>query len=212
MMVYIPTVEDRSKRRKDHAYSALDQIANMGRFNVDPDPEFDWAAKADSIMQRAMNKWGTPPVPKFNLVGTPGKTDINFVGGGGAAGGSDAGGRLAAFIQAIAGQESGGNYGAVNPSSGALGKYQIMPSNIPSWSQAALGRTITTQEFLSSPKLQEAIARFKLTEYYRKYGVRGAASAWYSGSPDRWRDTGSQGAYPSVYNYVMQILERMGLR
>ena len=31
--------------------------------------------------------------------------------------------------------ESGGNYYARNPTSGAYGKYQIMPSNWPAWAQ-----------------------------------------------------------------------------
>ena len=37
------------------------------------------------------------------------------------------------FFYGIGQQESGGNYGSVNGSSGALGKYQIMPANVPAW-------------------------------------------------------------------------------
>ncbi len=125
----------------------------------------------------------------------------------------NAGGNLGAFIQAISGKESGGNYGAVNSSSGAMGKYQIMPANIAGpggWDKEALGRDITTQQFMNSPKLQEQIARFKLSQYYNKYGAAGAASAWYSGSPTKWKtSTGAQGAYPSIHNYVLDILNAM---
>jgi hypothetical protein len=38
---------------------------------------------------------------------------------------------LAKFMNAIAKVESGGRYTAQNTSSGAYGKYQIMPSNWP---------------------------------------------------------------------------------
>ena len=125
-------------------------------------------------------------------------------------------GKKAALIRAIAGKESGGNYGAVNRDSGALGKYQIMPSNIAGpggWDKEALGRNITTQQFLSTPKLQEAIARYKLSKYFDQFGAAGAASAWYSGSPTKWKTSyGGQGAYPSIHNYVMSILKAMGMK
>ena len=44
---------------------------------------------------------------------------------------------LDSFMRALAGQESGGSYEAVNRDSGAYGKYQIMPANWPSWSREA---------------------------------------------------------------------------
>lgn len=122
------------------------------------------------------------------------------------------GGSFEAFVNAISGKESGGNYGAVNKHSGALGKYQIMPANIPSWSQAALGRQISAQEFLRSPKLQEQIARAKLQEYYQKYGPAGAASAWYSGDPNKVNSKAAQGQYPSIHAYVQAILSAIGRR
>jgi hypothetical protein len=131
-------------------------------------------------------------------------------------GGSSGGTNLGAFINAIAGKESGGNYGAVNPDSGALGKYQIMPANIAGpggWDMEALGKNVTPEQFLKSPKLQEAIARYKLGQYFKKYGAAGAASAWYSGSPTKWKtSTGSQGAYPSIHNYVVDVLGKLGMK
>lgn len=122
-------------------------------------------------------------------------------------------GNLSKFINAIAGKESGGSYSARNSDSGAMGKYQIMPANIAGpggWDMEALGRNITAEQFMSSPKLQEAIARHKLAQYYNKYGARGAASAWYSGDPNKWRNNSPQGGYPSIYAYVMSILNAMG--
>lgn len=129
-------------------------------------------------------------------------------------------GNFGDFVRAISGQESGGNYGAVNRHSGALGKYQIMPGNIPSWSQAALGRRVTANQFLSSPQLQEQIAQYQLRQYYNKWGPEGAAVAWYAGPGTankymRSRGRGfnaAQGQYPSISAYALSILRKMGMR
>ena len=119
------------------------------------------------------------------------------------------------FVNAITGQESGGNYNARNSSSGAMGRYQIMPSNIAGsggWDKEALGYNISSQQFMSNPKLQDAIARYKLQQYFNKYGPRGAAIAWYAG-PGMVGRAGnkSQGAYPTINQYANSILKRMGL-
>jgi Transglycosylase SLT domain len=133
-------------------------------------------------------------------------------------GGSTGNASLDRFINAIAGQESGGSYGAVNRSSGALGKYQIMPGNVPGWSQQVLGQRISPQQFLQNPSLQEKVARGQLANYYNRYGPAGAAVAWYAGegnarkyvaNPSGWNRR--QGNYPSVSQYVASIMRRMGL-
>lgn len=127
------------------------------------------------------------------------------------------GGSLDSFINAIKSKESGGNYSAVNKDSGALGAYQILPSNIASWSQAALGKPVSIQQFRSSPSLQDTIARYQLSQYYNQFGPAGAAVAWYAGpgnarkyvqNPNGWNK--SQGQYPSVQAYVQAILRMMG--
>ena len=123
-------------------------------------------------------------------------------------------GNFGSFVNAIAGKESGGSYQAINKDSGAMGKYQIMPSNIEGpggWDMEILGRNITPQQFMSNPALQDKIALGKLRQYYNKYGARGAASAWYSGDPNKWQNTSSQGGYPSIAAYVADIIRRMGL-
>jgi hypothetical protein len=134
-----------------------------------------------------------------------------------ATGGS--GNNFNSFFGAIKSQESGGNYGVVNSGSGALGAYQIMPSNIPSWSQAATGHTVTAQQFLKNPALQDQIAQYQLKNYYDKYGAAGAAVAWYAGpgtaqkyvkNPSGYN--GSQSGGPSISGYAMSILKKMGLR
>ena len=43
------------------------------------------------------------------------------------------------FREAVGQVESGGRYDAENPTSGAYGKYQIMPANWPSWAGQYLG-------------------------------------------------------------------------
>lgn len=134
--------------------------------------------------------------------------------------GTSARGDFGSFVRAIAGKESGGNYGAVNRDSGALGKYQIMPRNIPQWSQQALGHSISTQQFLRSPQLQEQIAQHQLRSYYQKWGPEGAAVAWYAGPGNankymqaRGRGfSAAQGKYPSISAYALSILRSMGLR
>lgn len=127
-------------------------------------------------------------------------------------------GDFGAFRNAISAQESGGNYGIQNKSSGAMGKYQIMPGNLggknSGWDFEALGFDITPQQFLSTPALQEKIASFKLKEYYDRYGPAGAAVAWYAGPGavnKLSNSTKSQGAYPSIDAYKKSILRRMGL-
>lgn len=112
------------------------------------------------------------------------------------------------FFGALAQQESGGNYGAVNGLTGALGKYQILPSNVPAWSQQYLGVRWTASQFLGDPRKQDALARAVLQDYYDKWGVRGAAAAWYSGNPAKANDYGSQKGGPSIGDYVDQIIAR----
>jgi hypothetical protein len=78
----------------------------------------------------------------------------------------------------IARQESAGNYNAVNPQSGAAGKYQIMPENWGPWSKAAgLGGNAPM-----TPENQEVVFAHRYGLYMQKYGdERLAAAAWYGG-------------------------------
>lgn len=118
-----------------------------------------------------------------------------------------------AFINAIAGQESSGNYNAENEDTGAYGKYQILPSNWPAWAEeAGIGADAPR-----TPENQEIVARFKLGQYYDKYGARGAAIAWYGGegalnySDEALnRKQGDNGEYPSINEYADEVLGRMG--
>lgn len=140
-------------------------------------------------------------------------------GGGGSVNVPGATGSFAKFLAAISERESGGRYSARNPDSGAMGKYQIMPGNIrgskSGWDWEALGRDISTSQFMASPQLQEAIARYKLQQYYNKYGPRGAAIAWYAGPGAVEYSQNAlnrrQGKYSSINTYADAIVRRMGL-
>lgn len=117
-----------------------------------------------------------------------------------------------AFMWAISEQESGGQsdpYSVVN-AYGAVGKYQVLKSNVPGWSKKVLGYSITWQKFRDSPDLQEKIVRGILKGYYNKYGARGAASAWYSGNPNLDQSTRSQSGGPSIKSYVDSVIKKAG--
>ena len=122
---------------------------------------------------------------------------------------------LGALTDAIAYEESGGNYGALGKptSSGdrAYGKYQVMGSNIPQWTKEALGIPLTPQQFLQSPQAQEIVARTKLGQYLSTMGnPADAASMWFTGRPAAegagLRDAnGTTGA-----QYVANVTHNMG--
>jgi len=140
--------------------------------------------------------------------------------------GSNSGGGSQSVVQAlrtaIIGQESGYNYKAVNPDSGALGFAQIMPFNIGPWSREALGYEITRAQFLNSPDLQLKIIDYKLNQYYQNaiaasgsdvdIAVRRVASAWYSGNPNLYANTRPQysngNQYPSIADYTLSVLAK----
>jgi hypothetical protein len=97
---------------------------------------------------------------------------------------------MSGYQSAIASIESrgSGGYAAKGPvtSSGdrAYGKYQIMGNNIGPWSQAALGKTLSIQEFMASPDAQDAIFNHRFGQYVKQYGnPQDAASAWLTGRP-----------------------------
>ncbi len=86
---------------------------------------------------------------------------------------------------AIASIESGGRYDAQGPvtktGDRALGKYQVMGTNVGPWTKEVLGREMTPQEFLASPEAQDKVFQAKFGQYTQKYGPNGAARAWFAG-------------------------------
>ena len=113
----------------------------------------------------------------------------------------------------IPGQESGGDYNAVNPQSGAFGKYQIMPQNWPEWAKAAG----LSPDAPKTPKNQDIVFRSRWGYYMKEYGgnERLAAAAWYGGEGAANRllrgdmtalDTGPRNGWagPNVGDYIDQ--------
>src|ERR1700685_3246308 len=91
---------------------------------------------------------------------------------------------LQRFLWAEGQQESGGNYLAVNADSGALGRWQVMPSNLPEWLRESGLPPMSPQEYLHDPKAQIRLATVILGGDYKRYGAAGAAAVWYSGRDD----------------------------
>lgn len=77
-----------------------------------------------------------------------------------------------AFLAAISGVESGGDYEAYNASTGARGKYQFIPSTYAEYAD-------DPDDW--SPEQQELAAHRMASEYIEKYGYRNAAIAWQGG-------------------------------
>jgi len=94
-------------------------------------------------------------------------------------------GSMSAFAKAIQSIESSGNYNALGPvtknGDRAYGAYQVMGANIGPWTQSALGRSLSANEFLSSKSAQDAVFEKIFGGYVSKYGASGAAQAWFGG-------------------------------
>ena len=85
------------------------------------------------------------------------------------------------FLFALGQVESGGNYTARNPSSGAYGKYQILPSNWPVWAKLYVGSSSAAW----TPVNQEKVARGKVTALWSWLDTwPGVAHWWLTGSGD----------------------------
>lgn len=109
------------------------------------------------------------------------------------------------FMTGLACIESGGRFTAVNPRSGAIGKYQIMPRNWVAWA----GRYLRDSWAEPTPRNQEFVARQRIAQLYRAKGSwRRVAYWWLTGgdSPDE-RKWSSKGL--TYTNRVMAIVERV---
>ena len=110
---------------------------------------------------------------------------------------------LSRFMRAIAKVESGGRYQARNPISGAYGKYQILPSNWPTWARMYLGNAGAPQ----SPRNQEKVAAGKFKSLHRWLGSwRRVAYWWLTGSARR------SGWSGMAKTYVSKVMRYYGAR
>jgi hypothetical protein len=103
------------------------------------------------------------------------------------------------FLHALGNVESGGRYTARNASSGAYGKYQIMPTSWRAWALRYLGNAHAKP----TPANQEIVARRRVTALYRSLGEwRFVAHWWLTGSSSR--NVSSWSAY--ARRYVAKVM------
>jgi hypothetical protein len=112
---------------------------------------------------------------------------------------------LQAFLWAEGEQESTNNYDAENAETGALGRWQVLPSNLPAWLPESGQPVMSPQAFLADHAAQNAVALHILGGYFKQYGPAGAAAMWYSGQPNPAETYGN----PPVYQYVQDVLNLM---
>ena len=129
---------------------------------------------------------------------------------------------LSKFMYAIGKLESGGNHNAVGPDTGstygrARGKYQIMETIWPGWAKEA---GIPGADW-RDPEAQERVARYKMSQYYQRFGRWDlVAVAWFAG-PGRAAKAKREGIDSvgglsdmlgtSVAKYVRKTMDYMGV-
>lgn len=106
---------------------------------------------------------------------------------------------ITALMTGLACIESGGGFTAVNRTSGAYGKYQIMPRNWPSWA----GRYMRDRWAGPTPRNQEFVARARISELFELRGSWRRVAYWWltgDGEPDptRWS--------PKALGYVNRVM------
>jgi len=85
----------------------------------------------------------------------------------------------------------------------ALGKYQVMPGNLPEWSKRALGFEVSPEEYLANPEYQDAVFKEVFGKNMEQYGFADAASIWFSGQPlEAAAARSASDGYTDVTDYV----------
>ena len=106
---------------------------------------------------------------------------------------------LSRFMAAVGSVESGGDYQALNPVTGAYGKYQIMPANWPAWAKRYLGDAKARQ----TPRNQERVAAGKMTSLHGWLDSwRRVAYWWLTGSSK------TSGWSSHAKRYVDKVMDR----
>jgi hypothetical protein len=127
----------------------------------------------------------------------------------------------------IASVESAGSggYSAVGPSmmrtvrgqpfeDQALGKYQVLKSNIPDWTRKYVGRELTPEEFLADPAAQERVFEGAMGDALKRYGnERDAIAWWHSGSPlqEAQKRNATDVLGTRTEDYVNRVMQDSGL-
>lgn len=94
----------------------------------------------------------------------------------------------------------------------AYGKYQIMGSNIPSWTKEATGKSYTPQEFLANPDIQEQTAAYHINRNLQKYSPEDAASIWFSGRPAKKAGNARDVYGTTVPQYIKMFNQGRGMK
>jgi Transglycosylase-like domain len=109
---------------------------------------------------------------------------------------------LERFLYALGQVESGGSYTARNSTSGAYGKYQILPSSWAAWAKVYLGTSTAPQ----TPTNQEIVAHRKVTALYNWLDAWSVVAHWWlTGSSER--NTALWSSYSR--SYVQKVLSLM---
>lgn len=95
--------------------------------------------------------------------------------------------RLGAYMRAL---RQSNDLGVDDKQDGQMGTYGMSTDVLQNkqgddqggWDRQALGRDISTEEFLNSRKLQTQIARYKFGKYLNKQGETGALTKWHQKS------------------------------
>jgi hypothetical protein len=110
---------------------------------------------------------------------------------------------LERFLYALGQVESGGSYTARNSTSGAYGKYQIMPASWAAWAKLYLGSSTAPQ----TPANQETVAHRKVTALYNWLDAWPTVAHWWlTGSSERNANLWSSFSR----TYVQRIMTIMG--
>lgn len=120
-------------------------------------------------------------------------------------------------MQGIAHVESSGSsnpYALVGKDTGkgdhALGKYQVLSSNVPEWTKEALGQSMTPQQFLASPEAQERVGAYMMNKYLNSgLSPQDAASKWFTGRPRAQAGNVKDSYGTTVDQYIKKFNEGM---
>jgi hypothetical protein len=100
---------------------------------------------------------------------------------------------VAAAIADIESRGSGG-FTAVGPQTKygrAYGKYQVLATNVPDWTQEATGERMTPQQFLNDKQAQKLTARLQIQQLLAHHKPVTIAAIWLTGTADppaHWQD------------------------
>lgn len=121
--------------------------------------------------------------------------------------------------------ESSGNYQSVHPKTGALGAYQVLPSNLSPWLKQAGMSDMTPQEFLQNKQAQDQLFNYKFDQYQKGYvddrGVQvggsfnDAARMWFAGehsSPATKASDGGNTAPEYIVKANAQLAQNANLK